>query len=306
MGVPKRHSPLDEPLARAASELAGFEITRTQVEDWREKGILEVARSGDRPGRYSYEYVPGTDALAACIGTILKEDRDRRLVPNLDEAVLVCFVRGHRPKEIGLRRAYERMFIGMGVGPEGARLTPRDAAKASRRASRAPVLRALKQQVERPSDLPSVLENMAEAAFGFSTTLKPQTIAATFGLFGATPEVIEAVLRDPSPPPSIISHAEAIRTASMDELEAARDLATIWADALRRTVEPMARDLGFRFSVPEGLPEVWSEVVTAVLWLPHIVRRRRIHGVKEFDATIRGLPAAIAAEFPEADATEGP
>ena len=302
--MPKRHSPLDEPLAQEASELVGFEVTRTQIEDWREAQILEVTRSGSRPGQYSYAYVPGSPDLAACLARCLRDAREEGRIATLDQATLVCFVRGHRPREVGLRRAYERVYATLGVTPDGGIVSPRDAAKLlSRRASTHPLTRALKAHVERPGDLFSVIENLAAATLGNASELKPQTTAAIFGAFGASEDAIaQAIEHANTPGPSMVERAYAVRSASFEELMEAREFATVSVAVGRRMMELFASELGFHVMIPEGLSDIWNDLSTAVAWVPHVLIRRREIGREEYDATMRTLPGLIEQEFPQLSA----
>src|SRR2546422_344313 len=79
----------------------------------------------------------------------------------------------------------------VGVGEDAPEVSPRAVRKLSRRASKHAMTRALKEHVERPGDLPSVLENMAGVSFGKQSLIMPQTASAIAGAFGGSSKAKE-------------------------------------------------------------------------------------------------------------------
>lgn len=302
--MPKRHSPLDQPLADAAAKIAGVPITRTQIEDWREAGYLEVVRSGDRPGRYTYAYAPRSESLAAYIGAVLHKGRAEGRVPTMEEAVLTAFVLGRLPKESGLRHAYDTMYRRIELAGEQPP-TPKELSRYSRRATRYPLTRALKEHVERPGDLPSVLENIGALALGQTSTVTPQTAEAIFGAFGLPTEMAKQVLEEPPRPPMREMPA-IISTASLEELVRGRDHAVLFTKVWKNVSGYIASELGFELKVPVGLPDLFSDLMTALFWVPRQILKRRELGAEAHERHMEVLRAAtpdvLAREFGRTDA----
>ena len=292
----KRHSPHDQPLADEATRIAGFKVSRTQIEDWREASALDLVRSGSRPGEYTYAYAAGSAELAADLAAVLKDMREDGHVPTLDAAILVSFVHEHNPKERGLRKAYDRNYAAMGLDAD-ARTTEREATKLGRRASRHPMTRALKEHVERPGVLPDVLTNLMEVARGLKTTISAQTGTAVGETFGLTKERAEYVYEHMNVPgPSLPDYAAAIRTATFDEMKTARNLANIFVSSLEGMMGLLGRELGLEVTSPEGLPEIFNELLTAIAWIPHAIIKREEKGPDVYDAAIRSIPDYLVQE----------
>jgi hypothetical protein len=141
---------------------------------------------------------------------------------------------------------------------------------------------------------------MADLSFGRSTEIKPQTLGAVFGAFGVPQDRVHELAQFAEPPPiSLVDRAEAIRTATLEELEVGRDLAVSSFKVAKKMLALVAREMGMELSPPADMPEVWDELFVAVAWVPQTLIRRRHHGPEEFDPLVRALPTTFCKEFPE-------
>ena len=66
-----------------------------------------------------------------------------------------------------------------------------------------------------------------------------------------------------------------------------------------KVLKLVAREMGLEIRVPVEMPDLWSELFAAVVWVPQTLIRRAQYGPDKFDPAIRGMPAAFCEEFPE-------
>src|SRR5690348_11043440 len=96
----------DRELAEAASGRGPQPISPWQVKRWREAGLFGTTRGWYGQGRGSgpVSYPPQAAAHAACLAENLAQNL------TLNEACLVCFLRGFSPRAQALKRAYAKCF----------------------------------------------------------------------------------------------------------------------------------------------------------------------------------------------------
>ena len=293
-------TPADLELAQAASALAGRPISAWQIKRWREAGLLRTTREFRGRGRGSgpISYPPRSAAHAVCLDAAL----ERRMT--LDEACLVCFLRGFSPRERALKRAYSNEYARLARWFEraapGAR-GPLEVADAvgrllSRRSAGLPKLRAAKARIRaagKPaSDLAAVLTNVVGAMLGGPVAINRETLNA-FGMgglrtpFGLNNEVLLATNDLGLNSFSLPALVRGVADSTLAGLEQARADFLMLREVALRFASVLVRMYGLQL---EELAQLENDHLLATLFaIPAVLITRRALGEERFATNLEIL-----------------
>jgi hypothetical protein len=300
----------DRELASAATALGNYEVSEWQIKRWREAGLLATVREfkGRGAGSGPVGYPPHAPAHAACLAEVLENNL------TLNEACLVCFLRGFLPRERALKRAYTDSYaqvtgwLRRTAAGSDEPWTVADAAARllARRSAGLPRLRAARDRLRSagkpPSILSDVLFNVLSAALGQPSRLQPDTLLA-FGMDGLTTPISPAgSLAEPADLElDRYSLAELARTAhesALNELEHARDALVVVRTVAVRFVSIVIRTHGLRLDQVEEFGE--DNLLAALLGIPALLILCTALGKEKLDANVEQLRT----ELPRLDAMQ--
>jgi hypothetical protein len=289
----------DQQLALKATRLGPETVSAWQVKRWREAGLLATSREFRGRGRGSgpAEYPPQAAAHAACLAEVL----DGTLT--LDEACLVCFLRGFSPRERALKRAYAAGYaritkwVNSVAGGSDNPWTTADliARMLSRRSAGLPNVRAAKSRLraagKRPSDLTPVLTNVLSGMLGASGRLHQDSLLA-LGMDGLrTPLGTNGPLADADDHElsrfSLAALAESVRASALAELEQARDDFVPLREVTVRFGSIVTRTHGLRLDQLDRFAS--DDLTAAFIGIPFTMIIRRTLGKERFDANLTTL-----------------
>ena len=300
----------DHELARAATAIGPEPVSPSQVKRWREAAQLPTTRRFHGRGRGSdpVEYTPDAAAHAACLARVLT------IYTRLEEACLVCFMRGFRPPERTLKRDYAQNYNRLTRWLErrsGGATNPWDIADAvaallSRRAASLPQLRATQQRLRaagKPkSSLREVIANMLAVMLGANVQIHPDTLAA-LGMQGLLAPIgaLGTLLTSDDLKLEwfrLSAFPEAVENATLAELEQARDDFTDVSRVARAFALSVTRIYDIRLDLlVSGFEDELG--LAALIGVPGLLLMRRRVGAEQIDKNI----AILRAELPRAEAT---
>jgi hypothetical protein len=299
MRMPRAPGQADEAIAREASRLSGLVVSPRQTERWREAGYLSpLERHGRGRGRGSRsEYPEGTTEHAACLASALEQTR------YLDEAALVCFVRGFSLSEAALRKAYRASFERLTTLMERAAPStePWDIAEtigrlfARRASSSSSGRRMTARLVEagKQAQMADVATNLVATALGVA---EPQRLTFeslnAMGPYRDTARGIGPMLEGP-PEPSFAGLAEEVSLerltetalgATLQALERGRDDVKLWRSFSAAFAATATRSLGVDFGFAMLAEVLADDFACALVGIPLMVIMRRSHWTEEASA----------------------
>jgi hypothetical protein len=239
-------SEADVVLARQASRIGGRRVTPGQIRRWRKMGLLPMKKKGLGRGRaWLYEYPEGSAEFAAAIG------RELPRYKRLDRAALAAFAHGSSP---GDKKVLVRLLsapykeVRSALDPNPHRAAAGMANKASRRASRYPLLRQVKQDhLDRPGDLATLLRGALDSAFTWEPTGLQQVFEALNVSVSMSEELTgetERLFGGQEPMEIAKLGVEVMQKASLADFEQARDDALLANKAAGQITQALAAPLG--------------------------------------------------------------
>jgi hypothetical protein len=225
----------------------------------------------------------------------------------LNEACLVCFMRGFSPKERALKKAYTDSFAQVtgwlrrtAAGSDEAWTIADAAARLlARRSAGLPKLRAARDRLRSagkpPGVLRDVLFNVLSAALGQPTRLQPDTLLA-FGMDGLTTPISTAgSLAEPTDLElerySLAELARNARESALNDLEQARDAFVVVRTVAVRFVSIVTRTHGLRLDQLDEFAE--DDLLAALLGIPALLILRRALGKEKLDANVEQLRSEL-------------
>jgi hypothetical protein len=257
---------------------------------------------GDRDSHNGWTRFRGSGHEAAPLAACLAEALGRHL--RLEEACLVCFLRGCSPPERALRKSYLRCFTRLHRWLERVASGSDDpwvvadtvAGLLARRSAGIPQARSartrLRENKERPGRLNDVLANALSVALGAGGQLHKETLLA-FGMEGLLAPL------DPSGTPlastddlklgwlGLPALAEAATVTAEGELTEARDAFASLLEVASQFASIFARTRGLRFDLLLQLRT--DELTTALFGVPAALLIRRRLGTELFDHNLQLL-----------------
>ena len=242
MAESRSQSPADAVLARQASRIARQPVTPGQIRRWRKAGLLPMRRTGLGRGRgWRYEYPEGSAEFAAGIARELPRQK------RLDLAALATFAHGTSPtsKEVLVRLLQGPLDAAQSsLGADPHRAATRFANKASRRASRSPLLSQAKGIVGRPGSFADFLHGGFDFAFagepaGLRKALQALNVSAS-----TSEEVLADIESQFGSPRDALKHlslvSDAMQEANLVDFEQARDDALAMYKGSRGVIQALA------------------------------------------------------------------
>jgi hypothetical protein len=293
----------DEQLAIQATLLGPEAVSAWQVKRWREAGLLATNREFRGRGRGSgpVEYPEQAAAHAACLAEVLDGTQ------TLDEACLICFLRGFSPRERALKRAYATGYaritkwVNSVAGDSDNPWTTADliARMLSRRSAGLPSVRAAKSRLreagKRPSDLAPVLTNVLSGMLGASGQLHDDSLLA-LGMEGLrSPLDEDGPLADGDDLQlsrfSLAALAGSVQAAALEELEQARDAFVILREVAVRFGLILTRTHGIRLEQLDLLAR--DDLAAAFIGIPFTLVIRLTLGKDTFNANLETLTGEL-------------
>lgn len=299
----------DRKLAAAASEIRKQTVSAWQIKRWREGGYLPTRRRflGRGQGSGPVEYPPEAAEHAARLAEALETYR------TLDEANLVCFVRGATPPERSLKRSYAKVYRRLfdwldktAASNDSWQIADAVASLLSRRSAGIPRLGASRERLRnagrRPGLLRDVLANIISVFLGVAEQVNVDSLVA----FGA--DGLLAPIRTIGPLATrddfkldwlrFSAIADAIENATRVELELARDSFALLREVARTFASVAGRTEGLQL---DALSKVeGDDLAAALIGVPGVILIRRLIGAEQFDATVE----RFRSDLPQMHATE--